>query len=517
MQKHEVDQARMICFFGLPLAGVVGGFYLAFRGIPGILPPAASDSPIAGLLLIGGAVLGVVLGVWLAKTVKEYCDDGFRGERYHKFLRGTQMVNWHTLVSMINRLNFKENKKRKKQGLPELSPVTIGHVPMPLLAEDRHTLTSASIGSGKSVATEHAIASVIRRRDKCVVVDPNGTFYSKFGFPGDRILNPFDSRTEGWTLFNEIKGVHDFNRMAKSIIPPQVDMNTEQWCVYARDMLADTMRKLYETGNPDQETLVDILVRADAETIQAFLKNTDSAGYFRQDAEKATASVQFLINQYVRPLRYMHMGRFSLYNWLHDPSPGNLFITWREDMRETQKPLVAAWVDTICATILSAEPRQEKRLWLFLEELESLGKLNSLVPAATKGRKHGLRIWATIQDWAQMDAGYGINDAKTLLACFRNYLILGASNAYNAHRASEILGKHQVTRWHISDSAGAKGSGKSKSLNASNPEFVVMDSEIASLKDLDGYVLFSEDTPMAKITLPFVDYPIRNQALCMST
>lgn len=114
----------------------------------------------------------------------------------------------------------------------------------------------------------------------------NGTFYSKFSFPGDVILNPFDRRSEGWSVFNEIKGVHDFDRVAKSVIPPKVNPTDEQWCTYTRHVLADSMRKLMEVGSPDQETLVTLLVREDGEVIRTFLANTDSAGYFRDNAEK---------------------------------------------------------------------------------------------------------------------------------------------------------------------------------------------------------------------------------------
>ncbi|MBD4198019.1 type IV secretion system DNA-binding domain-containing protein, partial [Xanthomonas citri pv. citri] len=90
-------------------------------------------------------------------------------------------------------------------------------------------------------------------------------------------------------------------------------------------------------------------------------------------------------------------GDFSLHKWVNDPNAGNLFVTWREDMRAAQRPLVATWIDTICATILSISDDAQhlsRRLWLFLDELESLGRLESFVPAATKGRKHGLRMAA---------------------------------------------------------------------------------------------------------------------------
>jgi hypothetical protein len=63
-------------------------------------------------------------------------------------------------------------------------------MPMPLHLENRNLLICASVGAGKSVAMESMMASTVGRRDKMVVVDPNGTFLSKFGFPGDIVLYP---------------------------------------------------------------------------------------------------------------------------------------------------------------------------------------------------------------------------------------------------------------------------------------------------------------------------------------
>lgn len=521
MQKHEVESATLLFGVGLPLAGWLAGTYIGnvpLSPFPQALTAALHATP-NNPFIVGGVVAGLGLAASAAYLFHEYGDDGFRGAPYRRWMRGSKMANWHKVKSQVNAANRGENRRRRaeQRGAKDLPPVMIGPMPMPLHLENRNTLICASIGAGKSVAMESMISSAVKRRDKMAVIDPNGTFYSKFSFPGDTILNPFDRRSSGWTLFNEIKGVHDFDRMAKSVIPPQIDPSDEQWCAYARDVLADTMRKLVETNNADQDTLVNLLVREDGEVIRAFLVNTDSQVYFRDNAEKAIASIQFMMNKYVRPLSFMTKGDFSLHKWVNDPNAGNLFVTWREDMRAAQRPLVATWIDTICATILSISDDAQhlsRRLWLFLDELESLGRLESFVPAATKGRKHGLRMAASIQDWAQLDETYGKDAAKTLLGCFRNYLIFGASNALNADKASEILGKQHVERIQITTNAGGiGGGGRSRHVIASPPEPVVLDSEISNLKDLEGYVMFAEDFPIAKIKLPYVKYPHRAAAI----
>lgn len=513
MQKHEVDQVSLFIGISFPIFGWLAGVY--FGDIP--LSPFPQAISIAlhvtprNSYIMTGVIGGLLLAAGIIYLLHEYGDDGFRGAPYRRWKRGSRMMNWHHVKSRVNMANRQENQHQsKKEGHKKsLSPVMIGRMPIPLHLENRNLLICASIGTGKSVSMESMISSALKRRDKMAIIDPNGTFYSKFSLPGDTILNPFDKRSAGWNLFNEIKGKHDFDRMAKSVIPPQLDSRDEQWCEYARDVLADTMRKLFEQNTPDQDKLVNLLVREDGDVIRQFLSGTDSQGYFRDNAEKAIASIQFMMNKYVRPLRFMSKGDFSLHQWVHNKDVGNLFITWREDMRATQRPLVATWIDTICATILSYQPMTGSRLWLFLDELESLGRLESFVPAATKGRKHGLRIVGSIQEWAQLDTTYGQDAATILLACFRNYLIFGASNALNAKKASQILGEQQVERVQITTNAGTRGGGSSRHIAINPPEVVVIGSEISNLKDLHGYVMFAEDFPIAKIKLPYIEYPER--------
>ncbi|WP_017162388.1 type IV secretion system DNA-binding domain-containing protein, partial [Xanthomonas phaseoli] len=265
MQKHEAEDATLFFGVSLPIAGWLAGTYAAnvpLSPFPQALTAALHATP-NNPFMVGGVVAGLGLAATTGYLFHEYGDDGFRGAPYRRWMRGSQMANWHSVKSKVNAANRRENRRRRaeQRGAKDLPPIMIGPMPMPLHLENRNTLICASIGAGKSVALESMISSAVKRRDKMAVIDPNGTFYSKFSFPGDTILNPFDRRSSGWTLFNEIKGVHDFDRMAKSVIPPQIDPSDEQWCAYARDVLADTMRKLVETNNPDQDTLVNLLVR----------------------------------------------------------------------------------------------------------------------------------------------------------------------------------------------------------------------------------------------------------------
>ncbi|OSH67186.1 TrwB protein, partial (plasmid) [Klebsiella pneumoniae] len=213
MHKQEVDSAAMTAGFGLPIAGWLAGTQLA--QLPLAPFPAAFKETLHNgwhePLVLGATIATSVVAAGLCYYLYEYCDDGFRGERFQQWLRGSRIRNWHFVERKVNARNAKTNRERRKKGLEKAKPIMVGKLPMPLHLEDRNTMICASIGAGKSVTMEGMIASALRRNDRMAVVDPNGTFYSKFSFKGDYILNPFDARSAGWTIFNEIRGVHDFN------------------------------------------------------------------------------------------------------------------------------------------------------------------------------------------------------------------------------------------------------------------------------------------------------------------
>lgn len=508
MQKRDLDTCKLIGYLGLPLAGWAAQLHIMghqMQTIPAVLH-AFQETPKHPYLMIGSAV-GFGAAILADSMMTEYWDDNYRGAHYARYLRGARIVNKHALKWRVDAANRKYNREQKTK----IRPLTIGGVPVPIHLENRNLLVYGSIGSGKSVSFESIAGQIVNRRDKMVCTDPDGSLYSKFGFTGDVILNPFDKRTASWDIFGEIKGPQDFDRVAKSVIPPAAAHESEEWCGFARDILADTMRKLHEQGTPDVDTLVTMLVREDGEVIRQFLANTDSAGYFRKDAERATASVQFLMTTYVRPLRHMTQGQFSLHEWVHNPDAGNLFITWNESQRPAMLPLVSMWIDMICNTILSTGVMTGKRIFMLLDELASLGKLESFEAAATKGRRFGLRIVAGLQDPAQLDALYGTKAADIIEACFRNYLIFGSSNAHIAKRGSEIIGEHEVERWKVTTNATGNGPGHSRYLTH-EPEKLILPTEISNLPDLSAYLLFAEEFPCTRIKLKYQPHPVRHQA-----
>lgn len=426
--------------------------------------------------------------------IGEWSSDGDR------VLRGAKLVTGKELAK-------RTRLKRRKDAAP--LQVEMAGVPIPPECEPSHFMLSGSTNTGKSTAIDELLGSAMARGDRAIVIDPNGHALARFGKKGDVLLNPFDKRAPGWSLFNEIRKPYDYDRLAKSVVPDSADAGSQTWHGYAQQLLAETMRAMAQAGENSTERLLYWLTIAPTTELASFLAGSAASGLFEPGAEKALASTRFILSNHVGPYQHLRVGDFSLRNWL-ESSQGNLYITWREDMLDSLRPLVSGWVDILMASILTLPTENPRPLWLVLDELASLERLGSLEAALTKGRKHGLRVVAGLQAVAQLDALYGRDNAKTLRSCFRNLLALGCSNAdpETAKAISDGLGQIEIERTQTTYNQGQTGATTSKSSQRST-ESLVLPSELTSLPPLHGYLKFSGDYPVAKIQLVPGNFPAR--------
>lgn len=450
--------------------------------------------------LIGALVLGVLGGFVLADWIIRRYDTQFGGASFKRFLRGARMISHRSL-----------QKRTQESGKAQ---VLVADTPIPTRLETLHLLLAGATGTGKTVALGQIIETILRRGDRLIIVDPNGTFLSRFFLPGDIVLNPFDRRSESWNIFNELRDAYDFKRYALSVVPKGLTDEAEEWNGYARLLFQAATRKMAAVGNTDIFSLIKLLSAESDESLKEFLGDTEAEGLF-VGARQALSSARFILAKYLDPHQYLKDGaEFSIRRWLEDEQGGNLYITWREDMLEALKPLVSTWVDILCTSILSLPESPTRRLWMVIDELDSLQKLPSLEDALTKGRKHGLRIVAGIQSTAQLERTNGEKDATVLRSCFRNILVLGGgrSDSKTADDLSRALGEHEVERETLGETSNDRGGSRSRTLRIER-ERVVMPSEIQSLPELTGYVAFAGDIPIARVKLAPQSYPARHPAI----
>jgi len=434
--------------------------------------------------LLVGFGAGMALAVALTWLLVQLYSSPFTGQSFKRFLRGTRIVS----VDKLKRLTREKNRQ-----------VFVGEVPVPTAVETTHILVGGSTGTGKSVVIRGLVYSGLLRRDRFVICDPNGDLVSKFYREGDRILNPYDTRSEGWSFYNEIRNDYDYKRYALSIVPRGKSAEEEEWCSFGRLLLAECAKKLAMNGNPSVRDLFHWCTIAEPAVLKDFLADTAAESLF-VGADKALASARFILADKLPEHLEMPTGTFSIRRFLEDDQNGNLFLTWREDMAVSLRPLISAWVDVVCTSILSLPENNNRRIWLSLDELASLEKLASLQDFLTKGRKHGGRAIAGLQTVSQLDDLYGTKEAQTLRACFRSLVVLGGANSdpETAEEMSKAVGEHEVIR-------------EDKSISTRNPnlryrtdrERVVLPSEIVSMPDLTAIVAFAGDLPITRMRLNY--------------
>lgn len=459
--------------------------------------------------LMGALIFGIALGFLLMLYLVNHNRTNFEGAAFHQKLRGSEMVNHAKLASM-----YKEPEKQLR---------FIG-VPVPKSAEYLHFLFTGSTGSGKTVGISDLIQSSQERgTDRILCVDPNGGFLRHFYKDGDVILNPFDERGTGWSIFNEIRTKFDCEQYAISMIPKSPSTEQESWNSYARVLVSETLIKIREDANIDTDFNGELfywLINAPVESVvdeesgeiielglYDFLKGSPAQGLFH--AREMFYSIKGVITQYVKPHKYLKSGDFSIRDYLEN-GKGNLWITWREDQLVSLKPLISCWIDVICASILSMSDTEKERkgFLLVLDEMDSLEKLNFVVQALIKGRKHELCVIGGIQSLAQLDETYGKNEALTLRNSFSNNAVcqLASGDTYSAQEYSKIFGQHEVTRYQNSMSVGTSGGKGSRQLQKET-ESLIIPSQISGLDPLWFFFKFAQSKYVCKHKMPYVDRP----------
>lgn len=446
--------------------------------------------PLWCALLVGEllAIAGIVAAISAGKRP-------FKGAAFSKFFRGTEVVT-------ADELARKTRESKKKQ-------ITIAGVPMPTEAENTHVSIGGSTGTGKSTLFKEMMVCGLARGDRMVVLDPDGEFLSNFYRQGDKVLNPYDARSEGWSFFNEIRADFDFKRYSASIIQRSGSAESEEWNDYGRLLFSEVARKVYSTSrNPTMEEVFEWTNRKTLEELEAYVQGTNAQALFTGNS-RASGSARFVLSNKLPAHLEMPHGDFSLRDWIADPRGGNLFITWDENMRAALVPLISCFADTIFSSVLGMSADLSRRLWVYLDELESLARLPTLGDALTKGRKKGLRVVSGYQTYTQLVDVYGENLAETMLGNHRTMVALGVGRMgeKTAEKMSRALGQHEIMRQRSGRSRRAFGGMGTNSQNEEiKPESVVLASELMRLPNLEGYLAFPGDLPIAKFKTESVTY-----------
>jgi type IV conjugative transfer system coupling protein TraD len=403
-------------------------------------------------------------------------------------------------------------KELVKRG--EASPVRLVGIPIPKGRETLNVGISGAIGTGKSQAISEILEDLRATQQRAIIFDSTGDYIKHFHRDGkDVILNPFDVRSPDWSAWNEARKPYDYASISESFIPI---MNRREpfWEEGAQAVLEDILSRLAKQGCATNRRLVEVVNTLTLKEIQAIVKKLPAAVYMDPDAAKTALGIRMNVVRAAKAIRYLSDGtpenQFSIRDWVLDDSTDSwLFLSTKEDMLTTMRPLLTAWIDIATRAIMSRRPNECQQIWPIVDELTSLNRISMLTEAITRGRKYGMCCVLGYQNIAQMRERYGDNDAQTIISQLRNRIALCVPDFQTAEYVSNNLGSQEIYEKDENISYGQDATRDGVTISTSREERVlVLPSEIQGLEDMRGYVRLAGRNEVMKVQFEYKMRPL---------
>ncbi len=459
-----------------------------------------------------GGMIGFALGLTGLVSTANYRRKSEQKLLADRVIAGSTLVNENELAKLTYE---KENTYQ----------LTIGKVSIPTSLETRHLAMIGTTGSGKTTALRQMLDGIEARGQAAIVYDTSGEFIANYYNPmrGDIIFNPFDERGAYWNPFDEINHPANADMIARYLINETHDRDRDIWLEAARGMVANIIRKLWESGKCTPLELLNTLQFMKREELEVWLSNTSSARIFADDADKATGSVLFMLSKACNLLMFLRANpnenekpfSFSEYFKNLDNLSGQkpwIFIPRKEDYFDAIKPLMALWLECASSACLGLNPSHDKRVWFILDEIADLPRVDNLTRLLPEGRKFGAAVILTFQAIGQMRNRYGKEIAEAMLGNCNTKLFMQLVDEESRSWASDTIGKVEVEISTLSETIDPNTGKFNKTLSTSRQiRAAVLESELR-LEKHQAYLLFPDGLPCAKIKLTNAHIAARGSA-----
>ena len=367
----------------------------------------------------------------------------------------------------------------------------------PETLQKSHTGASGATRTGK---TTFIINQLIQSRfygHQNLILDYNGELYKKFGRPDvDKILCPFDRRTENYSLFNE------------PVIPDKIasglvahDINNPFFSDNGRKLLNSLMRlsnsheELHNLILMDQAPLRELLLARGIDTGKLF-ENNETAGDVITTMQTNLGMLKYLNHWNPR-------GRpFSVAKWAKYGLRGDVFIIVPDSLIEALRPWMRLFFELAITGALERNPDEyNKPLQIFGDEIKQLGHLQSLEKAITNGAKYNLRLCLGWQTDGQLESVYG-KETSSILGNMRSRSVFNPGNInQGVEDATRLLGYVDITEVYVSETHTDQGASVSISPQEKRKP-IVSEAELKSLEELEYYFKLPFQRPVKLVAMP---------------
>lgn len=427
----------------------------------------ARDPLLAGLVVL---LLGLLVAVPKDRAMR-------RARRLGRVIKGPELVD----AAGFNRVVRGDGLEIRQEHGPAFR--------IPLAAEPTHLSISGGTGSGKTTLIRQALVQIRDRDETAVVFDLPGEFAGQFYDParGDVILNPYDARFPGWAIGAEVEKEAEAMAIASALFTSRK---------HGDDFFREVPRRIFahlltRTPRPTAADLVFWL--ADEAVLDQVLKSTSEGKRFAAMIPKAAyhqhggiMAELNIVGDALSTLPPETPESWSAAAWSQHRR-GWIFITGSPATRDRLLPLMTLWLDLLILRLMQRNG-PERKTWILIDELASLGKLPQLQTALTQSRKSYVPIVLGFQSSSQIEAIYG-PVWKGMLAQPATNVVLRTTEPESAKWQAALLG--DVVRERIRETRTKHGRKWSRSeAMTQETEPLVMPSQIGGLPPRAGYVKY---------------------------
>lgn len=455
------------------------------------------------ILKFGGlAYLGAVYFVtrFFIEKGKKYSSD--------KIISGTRLAD--------SEKELIKSVKKSKRGVSEVRILTT--LPIPARSEFQGMLFHGSTGTGKTQAMMRLLDEIRRLNEPAIIYDKECTIKPYFfDEKRDIELNPVSKDCANWDLWLECENPMEFGNLATYLIPKSVQGSDPFWVDSARTILTSMAWKIRDNGDKNAIFLLQLLLTTTLDQMRGILKGTESENLVSKEIEKTAISIKSVLATYTKALRFLegldkNGPKFSIKQWLKEAvAPNNakkgwLFITSRSKYHKEIKPLISLWLGLAMQGIQSLEQNSSKRVWLIMDELASLHRLEMLSDTLADIRKFGGCVAIGIQSIAQLEFLYGNHEAHAIGDLLNTSLYFRSPKSRVAKWVSEDLGEQIIEVVRESQSYGINSVRDGNTISSQREIRKTVDSgTIMTMEDLECFVRVVGNHPIARITTDYIE------------
>lgn len=448
------------------------------------------------------SIIGSMFGGAVSVFMLIYWWQFGRGQMADERLRGAEKVEKKTLIRLINEDD-------------NASPYHIAEVPLVKGSEPLNIALTGAQGVGKSQTFHSLMRQVRAKSKKAVIYDPTGAFTSEFFREGkDVLMNPFDVRSPAWNVWSEIKNAMHYETIANGLIPSPIGNENPFFSEGGRLVLKTVFKILESENRMTNQDLYESIVANDFNGVHALVKDTPAEKYINPKTEKTSINLLMTLQNKLECFEYLDDTgeRFSIRDWMLSDDDSWMFIRTSEEARDVLKPIMSLWVNTIIKTAVSLPETsgmaEKDKVWLFIDELPTLQKLDDLAFSLTNTRKYGLCHVLGFQDFNQIYKLYGEYDAKTILSGCQTKLLMRVTDDASADIMAKSLGEVEMDEKEVSRSMGVNNARDGVSFyGRRNIRKIVLGSEIQSLDNLEGYLKVAGKYPITRVKFDYEPVP----------